>query len=389
MLLIASILLLSIVFFFYAAVTVVFGHLAKKYAEAMTEHQNDRTQAFPAASLIVPTYNEERTIAKKIQNIEDLDYPDGKLEVIFVDGGSRDLTCEIIQQRSADSNRRRMKLIRQNSRAGYNSAIAEGLSHASNDIIVLTDAGSYQDAAAVRNLVGNFHDPVVGAVVGGQRVLNAKKGFVPKLEEAYWGFYEKSRMAESYIDSISVAKGECMAVRKEICEKALSQNKGFVAKGSFDMNVIFEARKQGYKAKFEPTALFFEYAPETLRERFQQKTRRAVNQIQSMLLFRGMFLNRRFQNFGLIILPLQYLSLLLFPWVFIFGSLTFLLTALFNSHVFLMFGALTGAAAVAFALKRHVAVSFLLSQISLALATLYILLGRTNSFIDIIPSTRQ
>jgi len=44
------------------------------------------SEFYPSVSLIVPVYNEEKIVAKKIQNISELDYPKGKIKAIFVDG---------------------------------------------------------------------------------------------------------------------------------------------------------------------------------------------------------------------------------------------------------------------------------------------------------------
>lgn len=47
-------------------------------------------------SIICPIYNEEKYIAKCIESIMQQDFPKGKLEVLFVDGMSKDRTREII-----------------------------------------------------------------------------------------------------------------------------------------------------------------------------------------------------------------------------------------------------------------------------------------------------
>src|SRR5438105_8295444 len=55
-------------------------------------------EVLPAVSVIVPAYNEEAYIAAKIANVERLDYPKDKIEVIFVSDGSTDRTNEILRQ---------------------------------------------------------------------------------------------------------------------------------------------------------------------------------------------------------------------------------------------------------------------------------------------------
>src|SRR5215472_5370216 len=48
----------------------------------------------PTVTIVVPTYNEEGVIRRKLDNIAQSDYPKNKLDVIVVDGGSTDKTAD-------------------------------------------------------------------------------------------------------------------------------------------------------------------------------------------------------------------------------------------------------------------------------------------------------
>ena len=52
----------------------------------------------PFVSIVVPTYNEEKVIEKRIENLFDLDYPKDNYEIIVVDSGSTDNTTEIVNE---------------------------------------------------------------------------------------------------------------------------------------------------------------------------------------------------------------------------------------------------------------------------------------------------
>lgn len=49
----------------------------------------------PFISIVVPTYNEERVIKRRIENLLSQDYPKNKYEIIVVDSGSTDATFRI------------------------------------------------------------------------------------------------------------------------------------------------------------------------------------------------------------------------------------------------------------------------------------------------------
>ena len=81
---------------FYACYLVLLYYFNKK----ASSNKRQLEFAYPTVSLLVPVYNEEKIIAEKIKNIEELVYPNDKIEIIFIDGKSTDKTPEIIADRS-------------------------------------------------------------------------------------------------------------------------------------------------------------------------------------------------------------------------------------------------------------------------------------------------
>lgn len=57
-----------------------------------------KLKRYPSVSVIVPCYNEAKTIYGTVRSLLALDYPKSKLRVILVDDGSRDNTWELIQK---------------------------------------------------------------------------------------------------------------------------------------------------------------------------------------------------------------------------------------------------------------------------------------------------
>ena len=72
------------------------------------------TESLPNVALVVAAYNEEDFIREKITNTRELDYPSGKLEVVFVTDGSQDRTPDIVREypfiRLLHENQRRGKI---------------------------------------------------------------------------------------------------------------------------------------------------------------------------------------------------------------------------------------------------------------------------------------
>ena len=74
--------------------------------------------ALPEVSIIVAAYNNEQTIEECLKSILTLDYPAGFIEVIVMDGGSKDATVKIAQNFPV-----KVVSIRLNAPAAYNYAM--------------------------------------------------------------------------------------------------------------------------------------------------------------------------------------------------------------------------------------------------------------------------
>ena len=51
----------------------------------------------PSVSVLIPTYNEEKSIKRTIESILTSDYPQNKFEIIIIDNNSEDNTVKIIK----------------------------------------------------------------------------------------------------------------------------------------------------------------------------------------------------------------------------------------------------------------------------------------------------
>lgn len=371
-----------IIFLFYISYFLILYPFFKK------GDNNDESFEFhyPYVTLIVPVYNEEKAIVKKLQNIEELNYPKDKLEVIFVDGCSTDLTTKVIQN-FIEKSSKSTKLIKQNMRGGYNSGISEGILNSKGEIIVATDAGAYHYPDAIKYLVKHFNDSKIGTVTGKEIVLSGNKhDFSPKLEAIYRNFYDFMRIAETRIDSTPDSKGEILAIRKDICTNVLSKLESS-PNASFDSCIPYQAKLEGYRTIFEPRAKYYEYAPATFMDRMRQQIRRASVLIGSMLLFKKMFLKKKYGKFGLVIMPAHFIMLIILPWLFLLGSFCLLILSVMNPIWLILW---TIPLTVLIVEKsRLFLISFIQSQVALIVAILRVATRRGSLFIDTIPSTRR
>lgn len=87
---------------------------------------------YPTISVILPTYNAEKDLVKCLESIKMQDYPKDKIEILVIDGGSRDKTLEIAKRYNTK--------ILFNPFRDCDEGKSIGLHHAKGEIIALIDA---------------------------------------------------------------------------------------------------------------------------------------------------------------------------------------------------------------------------------------------------------
>ena len=89
---------------------------------------------YKTIDIIIPVYNEEKTIKKVIERVESADFCSLKKRLILVDDCSTDSTAEILSKYNEHL------VLTQERNIGKGAAISLGLAHASADIVVIQDA---------------------------------------------------------------------------------------------------------------------------------------------------------------------------------------------------------------------------------------------------------
>ncbi len=120
-------------------------------------------------SVIVPVYNEERTVRELLHEV--LVAPIGRnhLEVVVVDDGSTDATPAILRQIRDP----RVKVVRHDRNRGKGAAVRTGLQHVTGDVILIQDADLEYSPRDYPNLLAPILEGRADVVYGSRFVGHA------------------------------------------------------------------------------------------------------------------------------------------------------------------------------------------------------------------------
>jgi len=208
------------------------------------------------ATLIIPAYDEEDVIERKLANVRALDYPSDRLEVVVASDGSSDRTAELARSAGAD-------LVLDLPRGGKVAALNQAVRKATGEILAFSDANSYWRPDALRRLVSRFADSKVGYVCGQVRFDGGEGG---NQEGLYWRYEMAVRSMETRLGGITAGNGGIYAVRRQAYIE-LDPSRGQ------DIGFPFELTKRGWRAVYEPAAVAEEKMAPTVEGEFRRKRR--------------------------------------------------------------------------------------------------------------------
>ena len=194
----------------------------------------------PSLSIIIPAYNEESRIVPTIEKINEymvsraLSY-----ELIIVDDGSKDNTCEVVENMGLEI----IKLLKNEVNIGKGYSVKRGMMEASGEILLFTDADlstPIEEYEKVESLLTERNDIVIGS-----RTLSSSK--IERAQPWYRQLMGKTfNKAVCLFNIRGISDTQCgfKAFKRSAAKKIfqIQKIKGF----AFDVEILFLAKKLGY-----------------------------------------------------------------------------------------------------------------------------------------------
>jgi len=264
-------------------------------------------EELPLLSLIVPCYNEETLIAAKLDNLLALDYPQDKLEILFVDGSSSDNTTGVI---ASYLHHAHLKLIKTDKR-GKIVQVNRALREARGEFIINTDVDGTMRPDCLRKIVQEFSKSENVAVVG----IYSYPHESHIADRYHWFTQNKGRILESRALTSSIIVAVCYAFRRDLLERF---PKDVVAD---DVYISYLANSQGRKTSYIATTYVKEArGPQTLEGFLQHKFRKSNAFLKETLRF--LYKIQESDSIWKTMFITKLMQLTILPWLFSFWFIT-------------------------------------------------------------------
>lgn len=227
---------------------------------------------YPSVSFIVAAFNEEDCIEKKILNSLEQLYPSDKIEFIFITDGSNDATPDIVRKYSS------VQLLHSTERKGKTAALNRAVLHASNEILIFSDANTILNKEASSNIAKHYFDKIVGGVAGEKKVitLESDEENAANSEGFYWKYESFLKKLDSEFFTVVGAAGELFSVRKNLYEPVAPE----VILDDFIISM--KIAQKGYRIIYEPSAFAMELPSFSIEDEKKRKVRISAGGFQSI-----------------------------------------------------------------------------------------------------------
>lgn len=275
------------------------------YIYSKREENGYESQYFPAITLIIPMYNEEKVIEEKIKNTALLDYPNDKLDIILLNDHSTDLSKDLAQKAISNTQLNARVLDNQGGK-GKARALNWVFPSLTSEVTIISDSDALLDEQALKQIVSNFTDPKVGGATGKIIIVSDKDRISKSQEDSYRFYFDIWRLGESKIASISVCNGPLMAFRTSLLRN-LKIDPDIYAD---DSDLLFKVIRSGYRVIYDSHAIVYERVPLSTKGRIIQKMKR-INGLRKVYLSNLNLIGKG--SFGKIIYPYALLTHIVSP----------------------------------------------------------------------------
>ncbi len=253
----------------------------------------------PKVSVIIPVWNEEKTIRRTLNSILASDYPKGKLEVIVVNDGSTDNSLAIAKKFECKNVR-----VFSKKNGGKSNALNFGIKKAKGEIIFSMDADTIVEPYSLKRMIRYFKDEKVVIVSPAILVYNPKT-ILERIQHIEFLLGLFLRKTFSFLNAIHITPGAFSAVRKSFFDKYGGYDEKNITE---DLELTLRAQYHGYKVENAPNAPAYAVAEGKFIRLVKQRRRWYSGLMKNLWDYRKI-ISPKYGDMGLFVIPIAIISI--------------------------------------------------------------------------------
>lgn len=256
---------------------------------------------YPSVDIIVPCWNEEKTIDGTVQSLLALDYPKDKLRFHLVDDGSTDGTWDAMRKYEGHP---QIDIVRKEN-GGKHTAVNLGIDRSEGEFVACLDADSFVAPDALKRMLTYFADPKIMAV-SPTVIVHRPKNVVELAQKADYTMAAYIKKMFASVNGLHVASGSFTVFRREVFEKIGKYKK---AHNTEDFEITLRMYQNGMQIDQCNDAYVYTTAPNSVRKLFKQRLRWMFGYIENLKDYRHLIFRRKYGPVALVTLPAGVISI--------------------------------------------------------------------------------
>jgi len=222
----------------------------------------------PSVSILLVGYNEEATIVSAVDSLLELNY--SNLEIIVIDDHSEDTMFDKVRPYADKGLVKLYRNISATGRAGRPNVSNMALALSSGEFVISVDADTSFDNTLIRDMIGPFHNPKIGAVAGNLKIKNKAETLCTSFQVLeYLLSVDLWKRWLNLLGMNMQASGAIGAFRRS----ALDSVGGWDPELAEDADLSLKLKKSGWTIEFAPNAVAMTNVPDTFNVLSKQRYR--------------------------------------------------------------------------------------------------------------------
>ena len=263
------------------------------------KREKNLVRYFPSVSILIPAYNEEKTIAKTIKSVLNLNYPKDKLKIIIINDSSVDKT-KIIAKKFKDV----LVIDNKHKGLGKASALNKGLKFVDTEFFAVLDADSEVNKDSLKNLIRLFEEGNTAAAIS-RIVVKNPYNTLTHIQRIEYILATLIRKLMSKIDTLHITPGVLSVYKTRVIKKLGNFDENNITE---DLEIAMRLRYYGYSVRMNDESVTYTNVPHTFKQLWNQRIRWFRGFIQNNLRYKKMFMSKEHGLMGRFQLPLNAIT---------------------------------------------------------------------------------